>query len=171
MPKIFLTNLGKYNEGELIGMWVKLPFTDEEIETCLEKIGIDGQYEEYFITDYEDCFYKVGQYESIYALNEFIQEALLVGNNDLINAVFAYECIDNADDALKILENIEGNYTLHTDIQSEEDYGHYYVETYHSEISNNNFVSMYLDYETIGSCEAINNNATFTKYGLLEKSG
>lgn len=26
----FITNLGKYNEGELVGEWVKFPTTSEE---------------------------------------------------------------------------------------------------------------------------------------------
>lgn len=28
---IYLTNLGKYNEGELVGEWVELPVSDEEL--------------------------------------------------------------------------------------------------------------------------------------------
>lgn len=46
--RIFLTNLGKYNEGE----WVDLPVSHEE-------------YEEYFITDYECDLYEVGEYENL----------------------------------------------------------------------------------------------------------
>ena len=40
MFNIFITNLGKYNEGFLIGEWLELPATDEDIEACLERIGI-----------------------------------------------------------------------------------------------------------------------------------
>ena len=36
----FITNLGKYNEGELIGEWVKFPTSAEEIRTALDSIGI-----------------------------------------------------------------------------------------------------------------------------------
>ncbi|MCI6825117.1 MAG: antirestriction protein ArdA [Ruminococcus bromii] len=32
---IYLTNLGKYNEGYLIGEWLNLPATDDEIEDGL----------------------------------------------------------------------------------------------------------------------------------------
>lgn len=32
MLKIYLTNLGKYNEGYLIGEWVTLPIDDDELE-------------------------------------------------------------------------------------------------------------------------------------------
>ena len=28
----FITNLGKYNEGELVGEWVKFPTTSEELQ-------------------------------------------------------------------------------------------------------------------------------------------
>lgn len=30
--KIFLTNLAKYNAGELVGEWVKLGISDESLE-------------------------------------------------------------------------------------------------------------------------------------------
>lgn len=53
MLKIYLTNLGKYNEGYLVGKWVELPATDEELEEAKKEIGINQQYEEWFITDYE----------------------------------------------------------------------------------------------------------------------
>ena len=54
--KVFVTNLGKYNEGELIGEWVSLPIDESELEEVLERIGINEQYEEYFITDFETEF-------------------------------------------------------------------------------------------------------------------
>ena len=56
----FITNLGKYNEGDLVGEWVKFPTTADELKKVFECIGIGqkddfGQpYEEWFITDY-DC--------------------------------------------------------------------------------------------------------------------
>ena len=36
----FITNLGKYNEGDLVGEWVKYHPTPEEIQKVLERIGI-----------------------------------------------------------------------------------------------------------------------------------
>ena len=78
----YVTNLGKYTEGELVGKWLDFPTTQKEINKVLHEIGIDGtRYEEIFITDYEsnicgltECF---GEYESLFALNylaEKIQE-------------------------------------------------------------------------------------------------
>ena len=75
----FITNLGKYNEGDLVGEWVKFPTTPEEMQKVFERIGIGqkddfGQpYEEWFITDY-DCYVdglydKLGEYENLDELN------------------------------------------------------------------------------------------------------
>ena len=36
----FITNLGKYNEGELVGEWVKFPTTPEKLQEVFERIGI-----------------------------------------------------------------------------------------------------------------------------------
>jgi len=67
----FITNLGKYNEGELVGEWVKFPTTQEKLQEVFERIGIGSKddfgnpYEEWFITDY-DC------YENIAADNAYV---------------------------------------------------------------------------------------------------
>ena len=58
--KIYITNLGKYNEGYLIGKWVQLPVAEDALEKVLEAIGIDDYYEEIFITDYETEIVGVG---------------------------------------------------------------------------------------------------------------
>lgn len=75
MLRIYLTNLGKYNEGELIGEWVELPASEEELEAVFERIGINEEYEEFFITDYEcDFGYKVGEYENLEELNKIAEQ-------------------------------------------------------------------------------------------------
>lgn len=76
MIKIYLTNLGKYNEGELIGEWVDLPISKEELETVKERIGINERYEEYFISDYETDIdgLTIGEYANIEELNEIAEQ-------------------------------------------------------------------------------------------------
>lgn len=55
----YITNLGKYNEGELVGEWVKFPTTSEDLKKVFERIGIGSKddfgnpYEEWFISDYD----------------------------------------------------------------------------------------------------------------------
>lgn len=77
MPALFeayVTNLGKYNEGELVGEYLKFPTTPEEVQALLKRIGIDGvRYEEIFITDFDGdvlgLYDHLGEYENIDELN------------------------------------------------------------------------------------------------------
>ena len=38
--KIYITNLGKYVEGYLIGKWVQLPIDEDDLEKVLEEPGV-----------------------------------------------------------------------------------------------------------------------------------
>ena len=76
MLRGYVTNLGKYNEGHLIGEWVEFPISDEELEAVYERIGINEEYEEIFFTDWEcDFDAGLGEYENIEDINE-LAEAL-----------------------------------------------------------------------------------------------
>lgn len=52
---VWVGNLGKYNEGELVGEWFGLPCFDfeEEWGELMQRIGIGGRYEEVFCADWE----------------------------------------------------------------------------------------------------------------------
>lgn len=41
--RVYIANLGKYNEGCLVGDWFSFPLDYEEIR---ERIGLNGEYEE-----------------------------------------------------------------------------------------------------------------------------
>ena len=38
----YITNLGKYNEGRLVGETLKFPATTEKMQALLKRIGVDG---------------------------------------------------------------------------------------------------------------------------------
>ena len=48
--RIYIANLGKYNEGELVGAWFTPPIDYDELE---ERIGVTDQEPDYVIRDYE----------------------------------------------------------------------------------------------------------------------
>ena len=92
MLKGFITNLGKYNEGYLIGEWITFPVSEEDLTAALERIGINEQYEEFFITDYDndyDIDFNFGEYENIDHINEVIEavESLDFSELELLKAV------------------------------------------------------------------------------------
>ena len=102
MLNVWVGNLGKYNEGELVGEWLKLPVSKQELDTFLrEKVGLqltqaevdkaleeEGDcYEEYMINDYEtDLPIKISEYENLDNLNLLATIAENVNDMDAINA-------------------------------------------------------------------------------------
>lgn len=53
---VYAQNLAYYNDGEIIGGWLDLPTTKEEIDDYLNEIvRIDDEHEEYEIADIDDC--------------------------------------------------------------------------------------------------------------------
>ena len=123
MLRIFITNLGKYAEGILMGEWVNLPIDAEELEEVKARIGINAEYEEMFITDYESDIdgLTVGEYDAIDDLNELVEElenvdpeiigAFLEEGYNLEyavehaeNAIVYYDCYDMEDVARAFCE-------------------------------------------------------------------
>ncbi len=109
MLKIFLTNLGKYNEGHLIGEWVSLPIDNGKLEEVKKRIGINKHYEEMFITDYECDIdgVKVNEFDNIEELNEMAEvlEELDETDKEIIGAIMSRgysinEAIDKKDDVI-----------------------------------------------------------------------
>ena len=70
----YITNLGKYNEGELVGETLKFPTTTEEVQALLKRIGVDGvRYEKFFITSFDGdvlgLYDYLTEYENLDELN------------------------------------------------------------------------------------------------------
>ena len=63
--RIYIANLGKYNEGELVGAWFTPPVDYDEMA---ERIGLNDEYEEYAIHDYELPF-EIDEYTPIEEVN------------------------------------------------------------------------------------------------------
>jgi hypothetical protein len=60
MIRGYITNLGKYNEGELVGRWIDFPIYQDELEEVLKEIGVSDLpdengiiYDEFFFSDFE----------------------------------------------------------------------------------------------------------------------
>ena len=69
---VYIANLGKYNEGELVGAWFTFP-----IDEVAERIGLNKYYEEYAIHDTDNFPMEISEYISIKELNniyEMVQE-------------------------------------------------------------------------------------------------
>jgi antirestriction protein len=67
--KVYIANLGRYHDGKLVGSWFTLPANWEQIS---QRIGLDEQYEECAIHDY-DAPFAIKENESIDKLNEIAE--------------------------------------------------------------------------------------------------
>lgn len=147
--KIFLTNLGKYNEGELVGEWVELPVSQGELQEVFDHIGINEEHEEYFITDYECNFYEVGEYENLDTLNEIAEriEELDEKESKVVKALMS-ELGYTLDEAIDKVNS--GDYRIYSDCDNMTDIAYQVVEEceYLNNVPDN--VARYFDYESFG---------------------
>lgn len=67
--RIYVANLGKYVEGELVGAWFTPPVDYDEM---VERIGLNERYEEYAIHDYELPF-EIDEYTPIEEVNRLCE--------------------------------------------------------------------------------------------------
>ena len=151
MFRIFLTNLGKYNEGELVGEWVDLP-VDDDFEQAFEDIGINDQYEEWFITDYENDYgYRVSEYENIYELNEMAEQldSLTDYEADVIKGYMS-EVNDDFEEALQVVE--DGDFTYFSGCSDMTDCAYYWVDEICGGVDQlgEDTIEEYFDYEAYG---------------------
>lgn len=161
MMNIYLTNLGKYNEGELIGEWVELPVSHEELQKVFERIGINEEYEEYFITDYECDFYEVGEYESLDTLNEIAERIEELGEeeSEVVKALMS-ELGYTLNEAIDKVNS--GDYRIYSDCDDMTDIAYQVVEEcgYLNNVPDN--VARYFDYESFDRDLGIEGTYIFT---------
>jgi antirestriction protein len=145
MLKIYLTNLAKYNAGELVGKWVELPVDAEELQAEIKEVL--GNDEEYFITDYETEIdgFKVHEYSNVFKLNEIAEKLQELDETQrkvfsvLVNNGYTYE---------QALDKIaEGDFwTL--EAENDEQIGYWLADNGFIEIPEH--LTNYVDYEKLG---------------------
>lgn len=173
MLEAYVTNLGKYNEGYLVGEYLAFPATAEEIQALLKRIGIDGvRYEEIFITDYEtdipglyDC---LGEYESIDELNYLAKllDGLNKGEMDIFYAAIEKgEHSGSIKDMINLTQNLDC-YDFYPGVTDYETLGRIYVEDIEA-IEVPEHLLSYFDYEAYGLGVRLEEDGHYTKDGYV----
>ena len=110
----YITNLGLYNEGILVGEYISFPITNSELQKVLNEIGINEEYEEWFFTDYdgeypEQVYRMLREYTPVSELNKI---ALALEKVNEAGAEEAFEAfLDSGYEFYSACANaIEGNY-------------------------------------------------------------
>ena len=178
----FITNLGKYNEGELVGEWVKFPTTAEEMKEVFKRIGIGqkddfGQpYEEWFITDY-DCYVdglydKLGEYENLDELNYLASKLDEMDQGEYAQFQAGMEMGDHCgslQEIINLTENLDC-YEVYPHIADYDDLGRYYIDELEV-MQIPEHLQNYIDYEAYGRDVAMDENGSFTDQGYVRDTG
>ena len=180
MPALFeayVTNLGKYNEGELVGEYLKFPTTPEEVQALLKRIGVDGvRYEEIFITDFDGdvlgLYDHLGEYENLDELNHLACLLSELDQSDLekFEAVIdSGEHTSSVADLINLTQNLDC-FEVYSDVHIDEELGRMYVLGFGGVEVPEHLID-YIDYEAYGRDVRSNESGHFAPGGYVLDNG
>ena len=171
----YITNLGKYNEGELVGETLKFPTSSQEVQALLKHIGVDGiRYEEFFITSFDGdvlgLYDYLGEYENLDELNHLacLLSELDQGELEKFEAVLHTGAhTSSVADIINLTQNLDC-FEFYPDIENEEDLGRYWAE----DLPIPEELKDYFDYEAYGRDISINEGGHMAPGGyVVQTSG
>lgn len=180
--RAYATNLGMYNEGELVGEWVDFPITHDEdmdlkeaVDEVLCRIRVDEIYGEYFITDYEsdiegltDCF---GEYENLFLLHYLackIQE-MKCGIEQFESMVAYGEMTGSVEELINLTDNADCFYFM-SHVEDDYDLGYEYARNsgmFTEELKSLGRLADYIDYESYGRDIRLREGGIHTNNGYI----
>lgn len=166
MFRAFITNLGKYNEGDLEGEWLDFPCTEEQFDDCLKRIDVGstdefGQpYEEYFVTDYDvdmvpgtTLMRELGEYPTYEELNDYAEKVEELEHLDeAFGEGFVYGLLQN-EDLDYVLDNVDDLIVIGSEGFGDdyESIGYYYVDAIGGvDELDKDTLETYFDYDALG---------------------
>ena len=173
----YVTNLGKYNEGELLSEPLKFPAATEEVQAVLKRIGVEGlRYEEYFMAEYVSDIpglaQSLGEYADIDELNHLAHLLSELNESELdifSAAVSAGEHTASVGDLINLVENLDC-YDFYIGVSDDETLGRIYAEDMEL-INIPENLRDYFDYEAYGRDMRINEDGGFVKGGFFLPNG
>ena len=192
MLNVWIGNLGKYNEGELVGEWLSLPVTDKELENFLrEKVRLQLTqkevdesltkngvcYEEYMINDYEtDIPIKISEYSNLNMLNLLAKASERVTNMEAVEAYIECENTDDIEEIINIMLQEDRipyyTYGIENDtLSKEEKYGMQKAEMMGlTELLQKHNIENYFDYEAYGNEDDLSGYVELFDEGYIDRS-
>ena len=173
----YITNLGKYAEGQLVGETLKFPATTEEVQSLLKNIGVDGvRYEEFFITAFDGdvmgLYDYLTEYENLDELNHLAHLISELDSDEIETLEAALNKGDHTSsvaDIINLVHNLDC-YDLHPGVTDDETLGRIYVEDMELlDVPDN--VLPYFDFEAYGRDARINDGGHFAPGGYVFNNG
>lgn len=169
----YITNLGKYNEGQLVGETLKFPTTQEEVQALLKRIGVDGiRYEEIFITNFDGDMLGLheylGEYENLDELNYLAVLLSEMDQSDIEkfeSVIDAGEYTGSVKDLINLTQNLDC-FEFYSNVHSDEELGRMYVLEFGGVEVPEHLID-YIDYEAYGRDVRINDSGHYAPGGYV----
>lgn len=158
--QVYITNLGKYNEGEFVGAWFTPPVDYDEMA---ERIGLNDRYEEYAIHDYE-LHFEIDEYTSIEEVNrlcEMVEDLPEDIQDELSELLCCFSSIE------ELCEH--GVVIIHyPDCDDMTDVAYYFIDECQSLGEIPDRICNYIDYEAYGRDLDFEGRFVVTNHGVFE---
>ena len=154
--RVYITDLEAYNNGHLVGAWYQLPMDENLLAESIENVLQEGRdicedthfHEEYFITDFECDYMKIGEYDNLSKLNE-IAEAMEEIDEDGVKAINFLVENHLVKDIFEAIESYEDSVRIYED-STMEDIAYDYVNDCYNLDELAPLIANNIDYEKIG---------------------
>jgi antirestriction protein len=153
--RIWLGHLGAYNAGYLIGRWVDLPKSDEEMQEIYEELmsqaARKGEHgDEFDVFDLEvniHGVYKDLSRLGLRELNELAERLEEMKDYEIEALSYVMQIVDNVPEAIEAIEG--GRYLVLSNVENLEDLGRRHVEEFNS-LEIPEALENYINYEVFG---------------------
>lgn len=174
----YITNLGKYNEGSLVGEWISFPISDGDLQAVLQRIGIGSTdafgspYEEFFFTDWElpegldwQVLGETPDIETVNAIAEAYQNPSYP--EDVVSAVISHYSYDIEEALMKLRD---GDFMYYPDVYDAKSLGEYSVNNIDNgvEYLTPETLQNYFDFEAYGRDIEISGSVEYIDSGAIE---
>lgn len=163
--QVYIANLGKYNEGDLVGAWFTPPI---DMENVKERIGLNSEYEEYAVHDYELPF-EIDEYTPITEINRLCAMVQELEGSPIYHELSEIQSywFDSLEELLEHQDDI----MHYPDCEDMADVARYFVEETGALGEVPAHLQNYIDYEAFGRDLEINGNFLVTSHGVFEYLG
>lgn len=172
----YITNAGKYAEGQPVGGTLKFPTSTPEVEALLKRIGVDGvRYQEIFITSFDGdvlgLYDHLSEYENLDELNHLARLLSELSPSELET----FEAVINKGDhtssvadIINLVHNLDC-YEFYPGVTEDETLGRIYIEDMDA-LQVPEDVLPYFDFEAYGRDQRLNEGGHFVNGGYMMKS-
>lgn len=171
---VCITNpMRKDEKGRLLGEWVSLPLNDDEIREVLSLIGIDGEHQDFIISDAElqNFDFEIGPHTDFYELNELAKkiDGLDVFEDVKLAALLEWEPRTTFAEISDAIDELD-HYEFISEVYNDTDLGEYYIHEIGMFDTLPERLRYYVDAERYGRDIRYESDLYYSSFGVIMRN-